>query len=63
MTCAYTGQKLTFPQSSIDHVMPKSRGGKDEWENVVLAHKDINNQKTDHLPIGKWKFVKKEHIV
>jgi len=34
----------------MDHVTPRSRGGKDCPENVVLASKKINNIKGDKLP-------------
>ncbi|MFM8004699.1 MAG: HNH endonuclease, partial [Dolichospermum sp.] len=30
--CGYTGDKLT-----LDHVIPRSRGGGDTWENIVAA--------------------------
>lgn len=40
--CQYTGKKLTSKERSIDHVIPKSRGGKTTWKNCVLCHKDIN---------------------
>jgi 5-methylcytosine-specific restriction endonuclease McrA len=30
---------------TIDHVIPKSKGGKTEWTNVVSACKKCNNQK------------------
>ncbi len=49
--CQYTGMelKLNSPnpsmQATIDHVHPKSRGGKIEWTNVVLASQSANNRK------------------
>jgi 5-methylcytosine-specific restriction endonuclease McrA len=48
-TCQYTGRKLTKAEGNLDHVTPKSRGGKDSWENLVLCHKEINNRKGDRL--------------
>ena len=33
-TCQYCGSR---EQLSIDHVMPRSRGGQDIWENVTTA--------------------------
>jgi 5-methylcytosine-specific restriction endonuclease McrA len=41
----YTGKKLKKEEASIDHVVPKSRGGDNSWHNVVLTHKDINWKK------------------
>lgn len=48
--CQYTGKKLTPNEGNIDHVIPKSRGGKTNWSNCVLSHKDINAQKGDRTP-------------
>jgi hypothetical protein len=49
-TCQYTGKKLTRLTGNIDHVIPKSQGGKTCWENCVLAHKKINAIKADITP-------------
>lgn len=35
---------------SLDHVVPKSRGGTNRLGNVALAHKRCNNEKADRLP-------------
>ena len=48
--CQYTGQILQRHEFSMDHVVPRSRGGKDSPDNVVLAHKEINNRKGSKLP-------------
>jgi len=48
--CQYTGKKLTPNEGNIDHVIPKSRGGKTDWSNCVLTHKDINAKKGDRTP-------------
>jgi 5-methylcytosine-specific restriction endonuclease McrA len=45
--CQYTGVELTRATFSLDHVVPKSKGGKDSWENLVAAHKDFNSRKGD----------------
>lgn len=49
-TCAYTGEKLTRSTATIDHIQPRSRGGKDEWLNVVSCHRRINALKADRTP-------------
>lgn len=36
--------------SSLDHVLPKCRGGTNRLGNVALAHKGCNNAKADRLP-------------
>jgi 5-methylcytosine-specific restriction endonuclease McrA len=45
--CQYTGQKLSYKTASIDHVVPKSKGGKHRWDNVVISHIDVNCRKSD----------------
>jgi len=48
--CQYTGVKLKASFATIDHVVPKSRGGKNVWENVVTSHPDVNRRKSDKTP-------------
>jgi 5-methylcytosine-specific restriction endonuclease McrA len=48
--CQYTGRKLAPKEGNIDHVVPRSRGGKTSWENCVLAHREVNSRKADRLP-------------
>jgi 5-methylcytosine-specific restriction endonuclease McrA len=45
--CQYCGgmDKLT-----LDHVLPKSRGGRDSWENLVTACMPCNNRKGNRTP-------------
>ena len=46
-TCVYTGKKLTKEELSVDHVIPKSRGGKNTWENLVTCSRLLNSQKSN----------------
>lgn len=48
--CQYTGKLLKPDEGSLDHVLPRSRGGKDAWENLVWSCKDVNSRKGDRLP-------------
>ena len=48
--CQYTGKLLKPDEGSLDHVLPRSRGGKDEWENLVWSCKDVNARKGNRLP-------------
>jgi 5-methylcytosine-specific restriction endonuclease McrA len=48
--CQYTGRKLDRHEGNIDHVVPRSRGGKTSWHNCVLAHREVNSRKADRLP-------------
>ena len=45
----YTGRRLQQEEASMDHVIPRSRGGRHEWENVVLTQKGLNFKKGNHL--------------
>ena len=49
-TCQYTGKKLKKSEGNIDHVVPKSKGGKTDWSNLVIACKEINQLKADKTP-------------
>jgi CRISPR/Cas system Type II protein with McrA/HNH and RuvC-like nuclease domain len=50
--CVYCGEgRLNL--LTLDHVIPKSRGGEDSWENLVTACKSCNNEK-DNLTAEEW---------
>jgi len=50
-TCQYCGKLLKNPKDrTIDHIVPKSRGGKTVWTNVVLCCKKCNLKKGDRTP-------------
>ena len=46
-TCQYCGARPGSELLSIDHVNPRSRGGRSTWENCVLACLDCNKKKAD----------------
>jgi 5-methylcytosine-specific restriction endonuclease McrA len=46
-TCQYCGKTKNL---TIDHVIPKSKGGEDVWENVVSCCVRCNNKKGDRMP-------------
>jgi len=48
--CQYTGKLLHPDEGSLDHVVPRSRGGVDSWENLVWSAKEVNQRKADRLP-------------
>jgi 5-methylcytosine-specific restriction endonuclease McrA len=48
--CQYTGKLLRPDEGSVDHVVPRSRGGKNTWENLVWSSKDVNARKGNRLP-------------
>lgn len=44
--CAYCGRRAT----TVDHVLPSSRGGKSSWLNTVAACVACNNRKDNRTP-------------
>lgn len=44
-TCQYCGVRLPMSALNYDHVVPRARGGKTEWENIVMACFPCNQQK------------------
>jgi 5-methylcytosine-specific restriction endonuclease McrA len=48
--CQYTGVPLKPEEGSVDHVVPRSRGGPNSWDNCVWASKRINTVKGNRLP-------------
>jgi 5-methylcytosine-specific restriction endonuclease McrA len=45
--CQYCGHRSGL---TVDHIMPKSRGGEDSWENLTAACLRCNNKKGDRTP-------------
>ena len=48
--CQYCGKRYPTSELSLDHVMPRSRGGGDTWENLVCACTGCNARKADKTP-------------
>lgn len=53
--CAYCHGELTTHNITIDHVIPKDKGGKNGWLNSVAACQRCNAKKDNNDPVGKWK--------
>ncbi|MEQ1507327.1 MAG: HNH endonuclease [Myxococcota bacterium] len=49
--CVYCGFTGVGRQLTIDHVLPRSRGGRTSWDNVVTACAPCNRRKGDRTPI------------
>ena len=45
--CAYCGQKKNL---TIDHIIPKSRGGQNTWDNLVTCCSSCNRFKSNRTP-------------
>jgi 5-methylcytosine-specific restriction endonuclease McrA len=48
--CQYTGDIIDKKEADIDHIIPKSRGGKSTWDNLVVSTKKINRKKANKTP-------------
>ena len=48
--CQYCGTKLPPEELTWDHVLPKARGGKTEWENIVTCCIECNRKKGGKIP-------------
>lgn len=55
-TCCYCAKKFPKPSKdrkpelNLDHVMPRSRGGPTNWNNIVLSCVPCNTRKDDKTP-------------
>lgn len=49
-TCQYCGATPPRKDLTVDHVLPRSRGGKTTWENVATACKKCNGKKGCRTP-------------
>ncbi|OQA47398.1 MAG: CRISPR-associated endonuclease Cas9 [Chloroflexi bacterium ADurb.Bin325] len=49
-TCQYCGQTPGRNMLTIDHVIPRSRGGQTTWDNIVAACRACNMRKGDRTP-------------
>lgn len=49
-TCQYCGEKFRPQNLTLDHVIPKSFGGKTAWTNIVSCCKDCNTEKANRTP-------------
>ena len=59
-SCQYCGDKFKTHELTFDHVVPRSRGGRTNWENIVAACRPCNTMKGSRLPddIGMYPIIK-----
>lgn len=56
--CQFTGEYA--PDGNLDHVLSRSRGGRDTWLNTVWAKREVNSKKADKsLEELGWKLIRK----
>lgn len=49
-TCQYSEQKLPECKLNLDHVLPRDKGGRTTWENIVTSCFRCNTRKANKLP-------------
>ena len=55
--CQYCGTKKG--NMTVDHIIPKSRGGTDSWYNLITACVDCNNKKGNKTPEEAKMYLRK----
>jgi len=58
--CQYCGVKVSTEEMTMDHVVPRSQGGRTEWENIVTCCVSCNAKKADRTPKQAKMGLKKE---
>jgi len=48
--CQYCGDSLPLSKLTYDHVVPRSKGGRTVWENIVMACYGCNETKSNRTP-------------
>lgn len=48
--CQYCGVQFQSNDLTFDHLIPRSKGGKTEWTNIVSACEPCNTEKADKMP-------------
>ena len=49
-TCQYCGKQPARKDLTVDHILPRSRGGHTSWDNVVTACQCCNGHKGSRTP-------------
>lgn len=49
-TCQYCGRRLPRQELNLDHVVPRSQGGRSTWENIVCSCLVCNRRKGGRTP-------------
>ncbi len=62
--CAHCGKPLTEKLSTIDHIIPISKGGTNDYNNLAALCDSCNSDKGDEIvaPVAYFKYLEEEHI-
>lgn len=60
--CWYCGKKVENPKElTVDHIIPRSKGGDNSMDNIFLVCKTCNSSKRD-MDVMEWFFTKREQF-
>ncbi len=58
--CQYCLRELSSREATLDHVVPRSQGGKTSWDNIVCCCSSCNRRKGGRTPLeAKMKLLRK----
>jgi 5-methylcytosine-specific restriction endonuclease McrA len=60
--CQYCAKKEKLSELTYDHVLPKSRGGRTVWTNIVTCCYSCNSKKRDRTPLEAKMRLRKKPI-
>ncbi len=58
--CQYCGEEFKTRELTFDHVIPRSRGGRTSWDNIVSACQSCNTFKGNYMPHEVKMYPRKE---
>ena len=58
--CQYCGKALSKNSLTIDHVIPRTQGGKNKWDNTVTSCFSCNNKKDNKTPSQANMFLRRK---
>ncbi len=60
--CQYCGKQPGSDELTLDHVVPRSKGGQSTWLNCVLACLDCNSRKAARTPVEAGMRLRREPV-
>jgi 5-methylcytosine-specific restriction endonuclease McrA len=52
--CGYCLKELKLHETTLDHIIPRAKGGRTMWSNMVSSCKKCNAKKGDNNPVGEF---------